>query len=451
MAQFNAHVVRWVAAVAVVQATISVPSMTRAQQPNDNSVVIDHATRTAYFVAGGERRRIDVGEHIRVPKPYRVRIKVENTNSALYTCGVAATVAHVPELDSLRAFLTAVGPFVEAAIRAGNPPTPEAAGLKAALDTLDRIVTGPRGLQWALRLTLEALDTLRFASGSAIRDLAVQLAGKLLPVCDSIEGCRSLVSGILGAESDIARRLEPFDQGNPSTYRPDATKTRADSLIVMAARAALAGEDKLVATAYGVEAVVRATLKASDTMVCDNVALAGGEGRDLTITVAPRPIPELARLADRRPYELKVTVLPKWPFRLAFSAAVLYAFDATFATYAPTSATPPLVAQSGTRDLRWHYGLTLGLTTDWRHEPGRFTWWQLEFTVSPSSDGQTFGIGTAFSWRVFKLGLGALWVRHDELDGISVGESLSDGLLRTKSVLGTPRFYLSASLIGWQR
>lgn len=446
MAQFNAHVVRWVAAVAVIQVAISAPSMTRAQQPNGSAVVINHATRTAYFEQNGKLRRIDVGERIRVPKPYRVRIVVENTNSALYTCGVTATVAHVPELDSLRAFLAAVGPYVAAAAAApplpkAQPPTSAAADtLKMALNTLDSIVTGPQGLQWALRLTLEALDTLRFKTGPAIRETAAELGRNLLTVCDTT-GCRSLVSGILRAELNIARRLEVrgFNSG-------------ADTLVVMAARAALAGEDKVVANAYGVEAIVRATLKASDTVVCDSVAFASDEGRDLTITVAPRPIPELARLADRRPYELKVTVLPKWGPRLAFSAALMYAFGATFPTYNTTTTPPVQVIESGTQDLRWNYGLTLGLTWDWRHAPCHITWWPLELTVSPSTDNPGLGIGTAFSVGVFKAGVGALWLKHDQLDGMSVGQTLSDpNLLRKRSVLGSPRLYVSASLIGWQR
>lgn len=449
MARFNAQVVRWATAVAVIQVTISAPSMTRAQQPNGSGVVIDHATRTPYFDWKGERHRIDVGERIRVPKPYRVKIVVENTNSALYTCGVTATVARVPELDSLHAFLVAVGPYVAAAAAApappkAPPPTSAAADtLKMALDTLDRIVTGPQGLQWALRLTFEALDTLRFDSGPAIAKTAAELGRNLLPVCDAT-GCRSLLSRILRAESNIARRLELVVLKNP---------TPEDTLIVMAARAALAGEDKVVTAAYGVEAIVRATLNASDTMVCDSVAFASDEGRDLTITVAPRPIPELARLADRRPYELKVTVLPKWGPRLAFSPALMYAFGATFPTYNTISvdASHLQVIEAGTQDLRWNYGLTLALTWDWRHAPCHVTLWPLEFSVLASTDNPGLGIGTALSMGVFKVSVGALWLKHDQLDGISVGSILNDANLLRKKPVRAPRIYLSASLAGWQR
>jgi hypothetical protein len=442
MAQSYVDGLRRLAAVALIQVATLVPGPARAQESTGAAVRINHATRTAYFEQNGKRRRIDVGERVRVPKPYAVRIVVDSTNSALYTCGVTATVAHVPELDSLRAYLTAVAPYLAGAMRLVSVPA-AAESLRVALDSLDDVITGPRGLQWALRRTLEALDTLRFKTGPEIHQTAAELASNLWPVCDST-GCRSLVSGVLRAEANVSRQFERF--------RHDTALAKAHDTLVAAARAALAGEDKVVAAAYGVEAVVRPTLKASETMVCDSVTFSSDEGRDLTITVAPRPIPELARLADRRPYELKVTVLPKWGPRLAFSAAVMYAVDATFPTYNTTTTPPVQVIESGTQDLRWNYGLTLGLTWDWRHAPCHITWWPLELTVSPSTDNPGLGIGMAFSVGVFKAGVGALWLKHDQLDGMSVGQTLSDpNLLRKRSVLGSPRLYLSASLIGWQR
>lgn len=446
------HVEGWRcrAEVALLMAAALMAGPARAQQPTGHTIRIDHAVRRAYVQDHGNRDPVRTGGQIRVPSPYRVRIVAENTNSALYACSLTATPAPVPELDSLRAFLTALGPYVPAVLmdRLGVQGLGKADTLKVALQRLDSLITGPQGLQWILRQTLQALDTLRFEGGKSIGDRAQATLGTLGQACNRT-GCRPLISRILAADSAVAKGVAEL-QGQVVTG--EAAKLK-DSLLTVG-RGVLGDQDKVMATAYAVETLVHAVVNASDSVVCDTVEFPGNEGRDLTITVAPRQTAELARLADRKTYELKVTVLPQWSWRPAVGLALLYAVDATYPTYGTTTTPNVSVLQTGTKDYRAMYGLTLGLTyrgIDGRDSKSGLTWWLPEVTIVPTEDLRAFGIGTAISCGIVKLGVGALWVKHDVLDGVSVGDVLSDAAkFRTKPVFGEAGLYISLSVIGWQ-
>jgi hypothetical protein len=53
----------------------------------------------------------------------------------------------------------------------------------------------------------------------------------------------------------------------------------------------------------------------------------------------------------------------------------------------------------------------------------------------PSSD-RALGVGPALGWKALKLGVGALWTRHETPAG--------------DQTYGSPKLYLSLSVTGWE-
>jgi hypothetical protein len=74
-----------------------------------------------------------------------------------------------------------------------------------------------------------------------------------------------------------------------------------------------------------------------------------------------------------------------------------------------------------------------------------------ELTVNPTSDVRAIGLGGALSFGAAKLGIGALWTRHQSLEaGQTIGTKLRDAaFLRLGDTYGRPRAYFSFAITGW--
>ena len=61
-----------------------------------------------------------------------------------------------------------------------------------------------------------------------------------------------------------------------------------------------------------------------------------------------------------------------------------------------------------------------------RRADGGVTWWPVDIVVNPTSGIQSIGVGTSFSYRAVRLGIGHLWSKHEVLGGQSIGQVLGD-------------------------
>jgi hypothetical protein len=127
------------------------------------------------------------------------------------------------------------------------------------------------------------------------------------------------------------------------------------------------------------------------------------------------------------------------------------------ATYPRFGARTPAVGggtevyQSGTQDLRFSWGLTLGLT--WRglgstsQGQAPLALWFPEITVNPTGNLKAFGLGAAVSWSIVKLGGGVLWTRHLVLDRLVNGQGIPNpDFLTTRPSYRSPNLYISLSV-----
>ena len=110
------------------------------------------------------------------------------------------------------------------------------------------------------------------------------------------------------------------------------------------------------------------------------------------------------------------------------------------------------IVEKELEDRRFTYGLTLALTNHrFCTGNGASCGW-LDLTVNPSDDVKAFGLGLAWNWHRLRLGAGALWTKHSNLENdLAVDDLLAaEGDLKTGTTYDDPEFYVSFSVIGWQ-
>lgn len=178
------------------------------------------------------------------------------------------------------------------------------------------------------------------------------------------------------------------------------------------------------------------------------------KGKTVIATVAPTGQALLARFAASR-YERALAILPDWYVRPALGVSLYHTPDGRFPKYVATNAPNSLkrIVESGSRDARLLYGVTIGLTyrpvdkRDWRLP---VSFWLPEVFVNPLDQNRAFGIGIGLSMSVFKFGTGYGWVRHQELNGQFIDSTLTDAnLLKLNDIYGQARRFYSVSVTGW--
>jgi hypothetical protein len=262
----------------------------------------------------------------------------------------------------------------------------------------------------------------------------------------SVDALRPDVATLAASLSDTAfaqdQSLRPFRASLADVH------ARADS--------ALRSSDDLVSAAYGVEATAASVLSACSHWESNPLTVSIATGRIVTVRIEPKPAPELQRVATDKPSSISVTLLPplsRIDAKLGVSA--LYAPRAHFKTYAarPTggSGSPTEIYESGDSDLRFAYGLTLGLTVhpwlDWR-DAKDVALWLPEITVGETDKQRVFGLGLAISYSVVKIGVGGLLTKHETLiSGDTVGKRIANTQFLNKAdTYGHPLPYFSISV-----
>jgi hypothetical protein len=248
-------------------------------------------------------------------------------------------------------------------------------------------------------------------------------------------------------EADEALAAGPFP--SDATWRALHDSTSA---LQRRSQVALADFDPLVANAYRVERLAGIVAHACSTWSADEVTGSLTEGRVVTIAVDARDEPETSRLADRNPATYKVQVIPKALIRPSIAFAAVAAPGAKFPTYATQPVTGGVqIYESGRKDMRFSVGGTFALT--WagldRRETRGMALWLPELAVTTGSE-HAFGIGSALSWNMLKVGAGAMWIRHPVLLGAKAGDVVADASkMKLNDGYGGRQLYLSLSIFDW--
>lgn len=452
---------------------------------------IDHAAGTARLVRVGAGDSVETlrsfarASNVRLDGAMDVDVRVVNTNTALYTFSLDSSVAPNVEMESVRAFVGKLGPYLPelgllatgaprtrgagAARRSllGEPDADLSSGVRAAwtagmrteeqLTRLDSVIYGPRGLQETLALTLDALDAMHRGVTSDESSSALRRALSLsTPACQSARPSDfQLAHEVLAAMRQLSQARFDLDAsvGAVSLTRGAESRLR-DTLALLQSRAqtALADFDPLVANAYHIERLAGMVAGACSYWAAGSLA-SSSAGRSLMIKVTPRTDPEVGRVATKGGTTYTVTVPRRVVVRPALGLSALFAPQARYSNFGaralPQTGAGMEVYETGVRDARFSWGVTLGLTyaaLD-RRDAGGFSLWLPELTFNNAGDVKALGVGSAVSFASLKLGTGLLWIRHQELDGLTLGQTIPNvTYLRTNDSYSHPRLYVSLSV-----
>jgi hypothetical protein len=385
-----------------------------------------------------------------------------------------------------------------------SAPVRATRALQAELESLDKLIWSGEGLHVARLTTLATLDTM--SRTPAVDDLLrdrfrarARLAGCTDGKCDELPLVGALLteypklqerSSGLDGPSEIAAATEAFRrlaevvgrlreieeeletlrgevQKMPRNPENDARSRNIDAAaqetrdrraaidvpdpkaLSEAAKKALGESNAVLTLAYGTQILALRAGNAVSNWECDAVGTKWDEGRTVTVNIAPRSEPELARLARIAPIAFKAEVQPRWVVSPSVGLALFYARDAQFTTYGTNDVTGgKQIVETGTQDKRVNYGLTLALAWPWIQDllPGNVRLNLPDLTINPSEDTRALGLGAGLTFGLFKFGSGFLWTKHSALDGQSVGDVVPT--LKTRDRYGRS-LYFSFSVVGW--
>lgn len=444
-------------------------------------VEVDHATGDARLIVtrGPVADTTALGDEpvVRLPRSVPVEVRVVNTNTALYRFTKSVENVALPEVATLQGFAPKFTPYVpelraalsrRGAARGGAEPAAGADAAAAArlalvsalgsaergLLGVDEAVYGDRGLQPTLTTLLLALEQMRrgVAPEAASEPLRRMLGtgsacGRQDPV--QLPTARDLLTALSNVAS-VSGQLQLAVYG--ASFEGDAQwRALRDSALVLERRvqAVLSDFEPLVASAYHVERLVGIVANACSYWSAGDTRGTLTQGKQVTIRVEPRAEPELARLADRRADQFTVLVQPKAVVRPAFAIAAVAAPDARFPRYATREVAGGLeIYESGRTDRRFGLGGSLGFTWAMLDRRSVAVW--LPEIVIAAGDLTGAGIGAGVSLGFVKLGAGALWMRHEMLEGSRPGDVIPDASgMRVVEGYGKPRLYVSLSVFEW--
>lgn len=442
-------------------------------------VRIDHRSGVWTYRLASDATRADTlkgSETIRLNLRDSLRVRVVNTNSALYTCTLEQAEAKVPELEAFRGAVGTFGPYLVniAGLGIANPfkiawitASPQISGVapsaapagtsdaaeearhqaEASLAAVDGYLFGADGLHATRLSVLETLNAMRTAEGERIDTLAAGLTSLKCPAGCDAQTLASRAVELLNRAGTAQRNLQPYLDSlrftNAEELNQSLMKLQADA-------------EALTAAAFRTEQLVRIVADAKPEVPCGLVRVRRESGRALAIVVAPRGMAETDRVAMLPPRRLKAEAQPRLFPRPAVGVALLFAPRATYevpGTRSKVGGGGVDIVSTSTQDSRFTYGLTVSMVLTDRVGPV-----QLPFTLgpelvaNPSSDTRAIGLGVGGTiLGGLKWGTGALWTRHKVLRG---GQEFEDVLpaadhLRTRDTFGKARLYVSASLTGW--
>ncbi len=455
-----------------------------AAQERRAVVEVDHASGEARFIltAGGRSDTTQIGRNptVRVPRGTPVEVRVVGTNTALYRYRSAQEKVPVPDLESVKSLIIRSAPYmpelraVAAAIdgrggegakdammalaEADRSAMQEASGrVNFAIGKVDRAVQGRAGMRQVQSAMLYSLGRMR--AGDRPEDAAAPLNALLpQPVRCGADAPVNLAATqeLLAGAFDVARAQADLSEAiaGPAYFEFAPWRTAYDSALAVDERAKSVLDDyeELATAAYQLERLVGVVAGACSRQTVGTLRLQAGSGQTMTIEIVPRGEPEFARVAAHDAMSWTVTVQPRVMVSPSLSIGGLAAPQGRFPIYGTASGPGgTTVAQTGTSDARFSVAGTLGVTwgaLDMRSRNGMAIW--LPELVVGTGNTPTFGVGTALSWGYLRLGVGAAWMRHRALDGMTEGTVLADpSELRVSDTYGKPRTYVTLSIFDW--
>lgn len=462
---------------------LAFPAAALAQAPAAR-VEIDHVSGDTRLIvqrgASADTTALGRDRVVRLHRDVPVDVQVVNTNTALYEFGSAAEDVALPEVETLQAFSARLTPYVpelRAALARGGgakgaedaAPTEQALSaarlaLAVALGSterglvgVDQALFGENGLQPTMTASLLALEQMR-------RGVPPEQASEPLRRALGLGGaCGSQVPVRLPTAELLLTSLSRLAAGSQelrgamygSSFAGDARWVALrDSARTLEARAhaALGDFEPLVANAYRVERLVGLVANACSRWSAGEARGSLTKGRSITITVRPRPEPELSRLAERGADQYTVLVQPRALVRPAIAVGAIAAPGGRFPTYATRPVAGGVeVYESGRKDRRFGIGGTLGFT--WamldQSDARGFALWLPEILVA-AGDLTGAGVGAGVSVGFVKLGAGAMWMRHESLSGARAGDVVADeSQVQLVDGYGKPKLYFSLSIFDW--
>jgi hypothetical protein len=467
----------------------------RAQETVTAVLELDHGTGVVRLIESHPGKPTDTttygqGRTLQLPRPMNLRFRVVNTNTGLYEIRTGTTATASPAIAPVNAFLAKLGPYLpEIGLAISGPPRAlggakpapgrpfsdaqlnaapsaelsnvweRARGAEQALLDVETRISGARGLQETLTLTLSTLEQMR--RGAPADAAAAQLrASSGIPASGCTTGATPdlpRVQGLIGALYNLQRARQALDAGLgalPGDVGELWTPVR-DTVVAVRGRvvSALGDFEPLVAAAYHVEQIAAITANACAQMDGGVLAISRLTGRTITVSIAPRAEPEINRVASRPAQVITITVVKKPFIRPSIGVSLINLPRAQFNVYGARAAVGGAeIYTASIRDARFAWGATVGTTwkcLDFRETHG-IAFWLPELTVSAQPDVKGFGVGGGVSIGPIKLGSGVMWVKRVELSGLLPGQIIpSPQFLATREIYARPLSYWSLSIFGW--
>jgi hypothetical protein len=429
------------------------------------------------------------GRAFRFEAPMAVGVRVINTNTGVYKIAATSDSTRAPAVDSLRAFLGRLAPYLpDVALAFAGPMRRGSGGVFAnvttsrvavsdakdaaqqvvdALARLDSAMFAPDGVHGVLGKTLRVVERMRTEDVQRQASLLRDSLGLPAPVkkCPSGAGMRQgppLARRILEAFADLEPGSVKLRRSLvDSTIFDENTSTIAfyRQLQRLAPRADTAQRDydDVVGLAYRTERLAMTVASACSDWRSNSLPVSLAAGPTITLKIDPRADLELARAADQGSTSITVTLLPPSSrFEPAIGVGFVYAPQARFATYGTRSAPGGVteIYEQSKKDLRFGYAASLGFTyrpESWRESRAGVSIWLPELTLGQLGDSKSFGVGSAIAvFNRVKLGAGAIWIRHTELDQQHVGQQIFNAnFLQTVDTYGKAKPYISLSVFDW--
>ncbi len=470
-------------------------SSLRAQDIATAILELDHGTGIVRLIENRSGRPTDTttygqGRNLQLPRPMNLQFRVVNTNTGLYEIRTGATAIASPAIAPVSAFLAKLGPYlpeiglaISGSPRAlgGAKPAPgrpfsdaelnaapsaelnrvweRARSAERALLDVETRISGARGLQETLTLTLSTLEQMRRGAPTDAAAAQLRSTSGIPATGCTTSGSPELprVQGLIGALYALQQARQALDAGLgalPGDVGELWTPVR-DTVVAVRGRvvSALGDFEPLVAAAYHVEQIAALTANACSQMDGGVLPISRLSGRTITVSIAPRAEPEINRVASRPAQVITITVVKKPFIRPSIGLSLINLPKAQFNVYSARAAPGGAeIYTASIRDARFAYGVTVGATWKWLdfRETRHIALWLPEITVSAQPDVKGFGVGGGVSLGRVKLGSGVMWVKRVELSGLRPGQIVpSPQFLATRESFARPLTYWSLSFFGW--
>ncbi|MGC4120194.1 MAG: hypothetical protein QM765_37555 [Myxococcales bacterium] len=455
----------------------------QAKDECEYTVRVHHASGTAVLERRGTKLEdVSSSEVTRIVSSKPVCFVVDETATALYAVSLdevgAVDVGNMAALskfigsDKARDTLLEMGrgalgePLKPTArvgfgLAGGQASEAERERVRSAMDAakkdLDAIDASLRTLEDTRQRTFFALNHMALAPTKA-KDIATQLKTALAARFQCLEGTKGekcpLVQTDLVALSqrfeDLAQKSDTLRQKVLEVELGELDATVQDLLRRSDARRA--DLPALLSRSQEAGALAVAAWTSEPEKTLTSKAVSWETAKLYALRITPRRADDPIG-AVRKPVTYSFKIVPERGPRFGVGAALLYVYNAVYPKYgASTVNGTKQIVESGSSDQRLSWGITLGLTyepLDFRDSDNAakgLAVWLPEIFFGPMD--LSFGAGVAVSWKVLKLGTGAIWARHPLLDHQKLGDPLgADQTPKTKDGYeAIPKWYVSLSV-----